>query len=301
MKLVCFNDDRLGVVKPDGSVCDVTHVAKGLPSHTVEELLEAVISNWKELGPAFGKEAEKGSGQALDSIRLLSSVPSPSKIMCYGLNFLEFGRTPPLDKDIFMKAPSAVLGSGGTVVLPPVDANLFYHEAELGIVIGKPASKLAKGAGMDAIFGYTNFLDVTARGLMPNGRNSFFTGKSWDTFAPMGPFLVTADEVGDPHKLHVKLWVNGVLRQDFPMSDIAYPISELVEYVSQVVTLKVGDVIATGTNHQGLGALQHGDVAEQEINGLGKLRVHVEDPLRRSWPREPYQDLLDNALRFAKR
>lgn len=301
MKLVCFNHDRLGAVKPDGSVCDVTHVAKGLPSHTLQELLEAVMGNWKELGPAIGKEAERGTGQPLDSIRLLPSIPSPSKILCYGLNFLEFGKTPPLDKEIFIKASTAALGHAGTVVLPPADANLFYHEAELGIVIGKPASNLAKGAGMDVIFGYTNFIDVTARGLMPNGRNSLFSGKSWDTFAPMGPFLVTADEVGDPHKLQVKFWVNGVLRQDFPMSDIAYPISELVEYASQITSLKVGDVITTGTNHTGLGALQHGDVAEQEIDRLGKLRVNVEDPLRRSWPREPYQDLLDNVLRYAKR
>ena len=208
---------------------------------------------------------------------------------------------PPLDKEIFLKAPSALIGMGGKVVLPPVNANLFYHEAELGIVIGKPASRLAKGQGMGCVFGYANFIDLTARGLNPNGRPSLFTGKCWDGFAPMGPFLVTADEVGDPHKLQVRLWVNGVLRQDFPMSDIAYPISELVEYASEITSLRVGDVITTGTNHTGLGAIQNGDVVEQEIEPLGKVRVTVEDPLRRSWPREPYEDLLTNILNMGRR
>ncbi|MEI6405810.1 MAG: fumarylacetoacetate hydrolase family protein [Actinomycetes bacterium] len=307
MKLACFNHTHLGVVSDDEKIIDVTDLAEPLAGHNLQQIVEKVLSNWTLMQPKFEAALKSRPGVPINTVSLLSPIPEPSKILCYGLNFSEFGMVPPLDKEIFIKPASSLIGSGGTVVLPEVEANLFYHEAELGIVIGKPAYKLAKGTGMDVIFGYTNYIDVTARAavgngvIMPNGRYSLFTGKSWDTFSPMGPYLVTADEVGDPLKLQVRFWLNNILRQDFPMSDIAFTIADLVENVSHITSLKVGDVITTGTNHSGLCALQHDDQAVQEIDKLGKLKVSISDSLRRTWPREPFKDLLENIYKLGKR
>ena len=307
MKLVCFNTERLGGMNADGRIVDLTALAQPLPGHTIQQVIEKVMLGWADFKPVFEHALATQRGLDPDEVALMPPVPAPSKILCYGLNFLEFGKIPPLDKEIFIKATSSLVGTGGTVVLPEVNANLFYHEAELAIVVGRPAYRLAPGTGLQSVFGYANFIDVTARGtagdpvIMPNGRYSLFTGKSWDTFSPMGPWLVTADEAGDPLAMHVRLWLNGTLRQDFPMSDIAFGIGELVENVSHVTSLRPGDIITTGTNHSGMCALQHDDIAVQEITGLGRLQVSVSDPLRRSWPREPNQELLENIYRLAKR
>ncbi len=153
------------------------------------------------------------------------------------------------------------------------------------MVIGKRAQNVSREEAMEYVFGYMNFNDVSARGLQPLGFASFFMIKSWDTFAPMGPAIITADEIKDPQNLEVKLWNNGELRQDFNTSDMGNMIPELIRYASWVTTLEPGDVIGTGTNHQGLGAIQHGDILDMEISGLGRLTVKVEDPKRRSWPR----------------
>ncbi len=138
---------------------------------------------------------------------------------------------------------------------------------------------------MDHVFGYVNFIDGSARGLLPSG-NTFYQMKSRDTFAPMGPYLVTADEVRDPHRLQVRLGVNETLKQNFNTRDMAHKIPRCIEWVSSIHTLEPGDVLATGTNHRGLSAFQHGDLIELETEGLGRLRLHVRDDLKRTWARE---------------
>jgi 2-keto-4-pentenoate hydratase/2-oxohepta-3-ene-1,7-dioic acid hydratase in catechol pathway len=136
------------------------------------------------------------------------------------------------------------------------------------------------------VFGYTNFLDMSARGLQGAVGNSFFLGKCWDTFAPMGPALVTADEVPSPNDLRVRMWNNDEPRHDFPTSDMAHQIPELISEFSKITTLEPGDVIATGVNHQQIGAVQNGDVLRMEIDGFGpSLIIHVTDPSQREWPR----------------
>jgi 2-keto-4-pentenoate hydratase/2-oxohepta-3-ene-1,7-dioic acid hydratase in catechol pathway len=138
---------------------------------------------------------------------------------------------------------------------------------------------------MSYVFGYMNFIDGSARGLPPSG-NTFYQMKSRDTFAPVGPYLVTADEVPDPHRLAVRLWVNGVLKQNFNTSDMAHKIPRCIEWVTSIHTLEPGDLLATGTNHRGLSAFQNGDLVELETEGLGRLRVNVRDDLKRTWARE---------------
>ena len=164
-------------------------------------------------------------------------------------------------------------------------ATIFEHEAELGLVIGKRATNVKAENAYDYIFGYLNFIDVSARGLPPTG-NTFFQMKSRETFAPMGPWLVTADEIPDPLKLQVRLWINGDIRQDYNTDDMAHKIPRVIEWVSSIHTLEPGDVIATGTNHAGLSPLQDGDHVDIEIERLGNLHLHVNDNLKRTWPRE---------------
>ena len=213
-------------------------------------------------------------------------MPRPQKLICAAVNYLEFGQREPAVLDGFLKSPTAVIGSGDTCELPPAPASVFHHEPELAFVIGKTASKVTQDDALSHIFGYTNFLDMSARGLQGAVGNSFFLGKCWDTFAPMGPALVTADEIDDPQNLQVRLWNNGEARHDFPTSDMAHKIPELVSEMSKITTLEPGDVIATGVNHQHIGAVQDGDVLRMEIEGLGPpLIIPVSDPSGREWPR----------------
>ena len=167
----------------------------------------------------------------------------------------------------FLKSRNAVIGPGDTIILPEAEANVFHHEAELGVVIGKEAANVKAEQAFDYVFGYLNFIDVSARGL---GGGNFFWVKSWDTFAPIGPYLVSKDEITDPQDLPIKLWVNNEIRQDLSTSDMAHSVARCVEWVSSITTLDPGDIIATGTNHQGLGAIQDGDVIDMEIQGMGQ-------------------------------
>ena len=145
------------------------------------------------------------------------------------------------------------------------------------------------------LFGRDNFIDGSARGLPPE-RNVFYQVKSRETFAPIGPYIVTADEIPDPHNLAIKLWVNGELKQSFNTSDMAYKIPRCIEFVTAVHTLEPGDILATGTNHRGLNAFMDGDKVELETQGLGKLQINVRDPLKRTWSRETRLQRTDKGL-----
>ena len=283
MRLVFFDDFKLGVLNGD-RVVDASQVVAGIRHDSPQDLLSRLIGSFDQYRARLDQAAKSSAGVPVASVRLRSPLPKPL-IVCMAVNYMEYGtRTEPPPINAFLKSSNSVIGPGDTVVLPPDEANIFEHEAELALVIGKTAKNVKAADAYDYIFGYTNIIDVSARGL---GGNSFFWGKSWDTFAPIGPALVTADEVKDPQNLNVKLWVNGVLRQDYPTSDMAHKIPRVVEWASSVATLEPGDIIATGTNHQGLGALQDGDVMEMEIEGLGRLAgIKVTDAKKRSWSRE---------------
>jgi 2-keto-4-pentenoate hydratase/2-oxohepta-3-ene-1,7-dioic acid hydratase in catechol pathway len=212
------------------------------------------------------------------------------------VNYMEDGtRSEPAPINAFHKSPSSVIGPGDTMVLPDVPATIFEGEAEVAIVIGKRASNVRAADAMSYIFGYMNFIDGSARGLPPAG-NVFYQMKSRDTFCPIGPYLVTADEIADPHHLQIKLWVNGQLMQNFNTSDMAHKIPRCIEWVTSIHTLEPGDVLATGTNHRGLSAFQNGDVVELETEGLGRLRFNVRDDLKRTWSRETRLQRQDKKL-----
>jgi 2-keto-4-pentenoate hydratase/2-oxohepta-3-ene-1,7-dioic acid hydratase in catechol pathway len=291
MKLVFFDDFTLGAVK-DGQVIDLSEAVREVLHPTPQDLINEVIAHFQERYRARFEEAlERGRGRPLEGVRLRSPLPRPGKIVAMAANYLEDGALKePRPINAFLKSPESVIGHGDTVVLPPNQANIFHHEAELGIVIGKEAVNVRAADAYDHIFGYVNFIDVSARGL---GGVSFYWGKSWDTFGPLGPFLVTADEVPDPQALQVQLRVNGDPRQDYNTGDMGHKIPRTVEWASSIVTLEPGDLIACGTNHQGLGALQDQDHVDMEIQGLGTLHVHVQDDLKREWPRGVDTEIAD--------
>jgi 2-keto-4-pentenoate hydratase/2-oxohepta-3-ene-1,7-dioic acid hydratase in catechol pathway len=202
------------------------------------------------------------------------------------VNYMEDGtRSEPAPINAFHKSPSAIIGNGDTMVLPDVPATIFEGEAEIALVVGKRATNVKAADAAQYIFGYMNFIDGSARGLPPAG-NTFFQMKSRDTFAPIGPFLVTADEIPDPQKLQVKLWVNGTLMQNYNTDDMAHKIHRCIEWLSSIHTLEPGDIVALGTNHRGLNPFMDGDTVELEVERLGRLTFRIKDELKRTWARE---------------
>ncbi len=285
MRLLYFNDFTLGVLRQN-DVVDVSAVAADIPHTGPRDLMRGLIERFAELRPALEKAAAAGKGIPCDRVRIRPPLPRPCNIDCMAVNYMEDAtRLEPAPINAFHKSPSAIIGNGDTIVLPDIPATIFEGEAELALVIGKRASHVRAADAMDYVFGYTNFIDGSARGVLPPG-NTFYQMKSRDTFAPIGPCIVTADEVPDPQRLQIRLWVNNALKQDFNTSDMAHKIPRCVEWVTSIHALEPGDVLATGTNHRGLSALQDGDLVELETEGLGRLRVHVRDDLKRTWARD---------------
>jgi 2-keto-4-pentenoate hydratase/2-oxohepta-3-ene-1,7-dioic acid hydratase in catechol pathway len=221
----------------------------------------------------------------LSGVKLLPPIPDPPKIVCLGLNYIdhakESGAPIPKDPVLFSKYATALIGHGDTIVLPRVSSEVDY-EAELVIVVGKRGRQISEGQAMEYVAGYTIGHDVSARDwqLKKDGKQ-WMVGKTFDTFAPTGPVLVTADEVPDPHRLAIRLRLNGETMQNSNTSQMIFSVGRTLVYLSQVFTLQPGDLIFTGTP-PGVGFarkppvyLKPGDMAEVEIEGLGVLRNPV--------------------------
>ena len=289
MKLAFYDDYKLGVIKGDGIV-DVSAVVRDIPHTGPGNLINGLIENFAAYRGKLDAAASAGTPVPLAGVHLRAPLPKPGNIACMAVNYLEDGtRAAPAPLNGFHKAPTSIIGPGETMVLPDVPATIFEGEAEVAVVIGKRATKVAAADAMSYVFGYVNFIDGSARGLPPPG-NVFFQMKSRDTFCPIGPFLVTADEIPDPHKLAVKLSVNGQVKQNFNTDDMAHKIPRCIEWVTAIHTLEPGDILATGTNHRGLSAFMDGDTVELETEGLGRLTIRVRDDLKRAWSRETRLD-----------
>jgi 2-keto-4-pentenoate hydratase/2-oxohepta-3-ene-1,7-dioic acid hydratase in catechol pathway len=285
MKLAYFDDYRLGVVTGD-TVVDVSGLVKDIPHTGPHNLISGLIERFADYRPRLEEAASAGGSVPLSQVKIRPPLPKPVNIECMAVNYMEDGTLKePAPINGFHKSPSAVIGHGDTMVLPDVPAGIFEGEAELAVVIGTRASHVRAADAMDYVFGYTNFIDGSARALPPPG-NVFYQMKSRDTFAPIGPYLVTKDEIRDPQKLQVRLWVNGTLKQNFNTDDMAHDIRRCIEWVTSIHTLEPGDILATGTNHRGLSAFQDGDVVELESEGVGRLRIDVRDTLKRTWARD---------------
>src|SRR6201993_46969 len=276
MKLAFFDDFKLGVVAGD-KVVDVTDVVKDIPRLGPQDVMRGVIERFDALKDRLVNAAAKLHGKPVSQVRLRPPLLKPENIICMAVNYMEDGTLPePAPMNAFMKSPSAIIGDGDTMILPDMAATIFEGEAELAVVIGKRASHVKAADAMSYVFGYTNFIHGSARGVVPP-TNVFYQMKSRDTFAPIGPYIVTADEIKDPQHLQIKLWINGTLKQNFNTSDMAHPIARCIEWVSSIHTLEPGDILATGTNHRGLSSLQDGDVIELTCEGCGTLHIAVRD------------------------
>ncbi len=217
--------------------------------------------------------------------KLLPPIPDPPKIICLGLNYRdhaeESGAPIPKEPILFSKYATALIGHGEAIVLPPVSQEVDY-EAELVIVVGKRGRPADPETAREFVAGYTVGHDVSARDWqLKKDQKQWMAGKTFDTFAPTGPHLVTADEVPDPHNLAIKLRLNGQTMQDSSTKQMIFPIPQVLAYLAKVLTLEPGDLIFTGTP-PGVGFarkppvyLKAGDVAEVEIEGLGVLRNPV--------------------------
>jgi 2-keto-4-pentenoate hydratase/2-oxohepta-3-ene-1,7-dioic acid hydratase in catechol pathway len=295
MKLLFFDEFKLGVVRGN-DVIDVSAAVREIPHTGPHDLISGLIERFTDYRTPLEHAAASGKGVSLTSVRIRPPLPRPVNIDCMAVNYMEDGtRKEPAPINAFHKSPGAVIGDNDTMVLPDVPAAIFEGEAEIAVVIGKRAANVPAANAMDYVFGYVNFIDGSARGLPPAG-NTFYQMKSRATFAPLGPYIVTADEISDPHNLRVRLWVNGTLMQNYHTSDMAHKIPRCIEWVSSIHSLEPGDLLACGTNHRGLNPFQDGDLVELETEPLGRLRVKIRDDLKRTWARETRLQRQENGL-----
>jgi 2-keto-4-pentenoate hydratase/2-oxohepta-3-ene-1,7-dioic acid hydratase in catechol pathway len=255
-----------------------------------QEAMASLISRFEELRPEIERVIGSTPAVPEEEARLLAPVPRPTNVLCCIANYWEHAQRQARPLNMYLKNPDAVVGPGGEIVLPQfTEPWMFMHEAELAVVIKGPAKDVRREDWRSAVFGFTGMIDVTARGA---GRMTWrpvsWMGKSFDTFAPVGPWITTADEIPDPQDLRVKFWNDGQLRHDYSTDDMEHGVAEIVEFATSVMTLQSGDLISCGTNHEGLGALQDGETVEMELERIGRMSLRVSDPLQRKWDRGVY-------------
>ena len=293
MKLALFERDGEvypGVVTERGLVDISSAVKRGF---TPQLTMTGIIDGFDELRPQLEELAATGTAFPPDTVRFIAPLPRPGKILACIANYWEHAQREARPLNMFMKNPDAVVGPGATVMLPEFEEPwMFMHEAELAIVIKGPAKMVPPERWREAVFGYTSMIDVSARG---DGRRTWpatptmsWLGKSFDTFAPIGPYITTADEIPEPNNLHVRFWNDGQLRHNYTTDDMEHHVPELIAFATTVMTMNSGDLIACGTNHEGLGAIQDGELLEIEIENIGRMALTVRDPLARTWPRGVY-------------
>jgi 2-keto-4-pentenoate hydratase/2-oxohepta-3-ene-1,7-dioic acid hydratase in catechol pathway len=282
MDLLTFKQDqelRLGVKRP-GGVFDVRAVATDTQTHTVPLTMDALLAGGLAAKTALERFVlDHPTAPLLDERQITYGpcVPHPGKIICLGMNYQR--HTAKLEPDqqpspiLFAKYNNSLAAAGEVIPLPPVAVEYDY-EAELAVVIGRRARNVSEAEALDYVLGYCNANDLSARELQR--RTSQWTlGKILDKFFPLGPYLVTADEVPNPQALSIRAWINGELGQDATTVDMIFSVAYLISYMSYHFTLEAGDVIATGTPDRVPRPektwLKAGDLVEIEVQGLGRL------------------------------
>ena len=275
MKLLSLRNGHRLAVKTDQGVVDTSNAPENVPK-TVAALLAG-----SDGAKAALESFTKGATEFVDEAgrELAPCVPKPGKIVCVGLNYrrhaAEAGMAVPKTPILFSKYSNSLAAHGDEVVIPDVTKQADY-EAELVVVVGKQAKDVSKMEALSHVFGYCNGNDLSARDLqMLTGQ--WMLGKTLDGFLPLGPYLVTADEVGDPNRLGIRAWLNGELRQDSSTRDMVFSVQEIVSYVSRYMTLDPGDIILTGTPEGVIFGddpavwLEAGDEVSVEVESLGRL------------------------------
>jgi 2-keto-4-pentenoate hydratase/2-oxohepta-3-ene-1,7-dioic acid hydratase in catechol pathway len=291
MQVVCFDEGKVGVIDGD-RVRDISAVIggrwRGTP-HAMNEL----IRSWDAVAADVRTLSETGPSVALAQARLTAPLPSPRHLFAAPLNYrthvaemVGSRHAPPAlrpnqtsrNLGFFLKAPGSICGPLDAVELPSLPTREFHHEVELGVVIGREARGIAVDDAHEYIFGYVCLLDITMR-TDGDRQEERVMRKSFETFTPIGPWIVTTDEIPDSGALDLRLWVNEELRQSANTRDLIVPVDDLVSSASHVVSLSPGDIYATGTP-DGVGPIVVGDTIRASIESVGELQLPV---VQRSW------------------
>jgi 2-keto-4-pentenoate hydratase/2-oxohepta-3-ene-1,7-dioic acid hydratase in catechol pathway len=273
MKLARFGDDRIGIVRDD-VIVDVTDAAGATPREWPPVAMNRLIANFAELKRKL-EAAARSPGVPLSSVRLLTPVPWPNKVVAYPVNYHDHAAEMQVgyradNQGFFLKPPSSVSGPSDPIVLPINAGRRIDHECELAIIIGKEGRDIPRERSRDYIFGYSCLIDAVIR-----GKEERVTRKGFDTFCPVGPWIVTEDEIGDAAaSLQGTLWVNGEIKQDANTRDLVLDIPGMIELASSVMTLYPGDIIATGTP-SGVGPMRPGDKVKIAFERIGSMTLDV--------------------------
>ncbi|TFZ02827.1 FAA hydrolase family protein [Ramlibacter henchirensis] len=286
MKIASFNDHRVGIV--DGTtVYDMTAALPDFLQQLPRQRVNWLVAHWNELRPAFAGYLETGKPLPLSSVTLLAANPAPQHLFAAPANYRKHigelgervvtkGGRSAREQGFFLKAPGSLVGAGGTLFLPRGSQRRFDHESELAVIISKEARNVPREHAMEYVFGYSCLIDATLRIEKDTFEEERSMRKSFETFTPLGPWIVTADEVPEPENLRNQLWVNGEVRQSANTSELIVGIAELIELISSVLTLQPGDVIASGTP-EGVGPFKPGDQVRIEIERIGSMSLPVRE------------------------
>lgn len=280
MRLCLFNGRRVGVLTEPSALVDVTAAVPGWSDDPLSGWFRRLCRDLRAVRPALEAAATGGTPVDLASVTLDAPVLNPSKVVAAAMNYAAHREEMEaradrsnlawrMEFDVFLKAPSSIVGPSDPVELPDVGDADVHHECELAFVIGTGGRDIPAADALAHVAGYTTLIDVTVRGPGDRSRR-----KSYDTFSPTGPWLVTSDEVPDPQALTIDLTVNGDARQHVHTGDMLVSVADIVAYASSVMTLVPGDVVCTGAP-PGVGPIVAGDLMRTSITGLGSMEIAV--------------------------
>lgn len=273
MKILRFNGASVGV--SDGrKVVDVSALCGAGEADWPPVAMNRLIRDFDALRPELERRLQAEPGVPIDQVRLETPVPWPNKLMAYPVNYHDHAKEMASRglanmQGYFLKANSSLSGPDDAIELPALPGREVHHECEIAIVIGKAGRQIPADRALEHVFGFACLLDMTVR-----GKEERVFRKSYDTFTPVGPWIVTADEVPDPSSMEMKLWVNDDLRQHANTRDLIVDMRQMVAIASSASTLQPGDLIATGTP-AGVGPVRDGDVITIEIAHVGRMSVKV--------------------------
>jgi 2-keto-4-pentenoate hydratase/2-oxohepta-3-ene-1,7-dioic acid hydratase in catechol pathway len=274
MRLLRFDGGRVGVVRGE-RVHDVTEAAGVDPGLWPPVGMVQLVRDFAARRAAIEAAAAKAPGRPLEAVSIETPIPWPNKLVAFPANYHAHAAEMKIDytagtRGFFMKSASSLSGAGQPIVLPEPLGREVHHEGELAVVIGRGGRLISRADAMRHVFGYACLLDITVRGLDVERTMR----KSYDSFTPVGPWITTADEVGDPSGLRLRLWVGEQLRQDANTKDLIVDVPDMIVMASSAMTLEPGDIIATGTP-EGVGPIVAGDVVRVEIERVGEMSVRV--------------------------
>ena len=284
MKIALFNENRIGIVEGD-DIYDVTNAVPGCSDPWPPVFMTRLIADWGTMETVVRDARTAAMPRPLSSVTLRSPIPYSSNIIAAPANYRrhvgELGNrgiakvgTSANEIGFFLKATSSFVGAGEAIILPRGSSRRFDHESELGVIIGRAGKNISRADALDHVFGYSCLIDVTMRIEPGAPAEERPTRKSFDTFTPLGPWIVTADEIADPQTLDNRLWVNDEIRHNANTCDMTVGVAALIELISSVMTIQPGDVIASGTP-EGVGPIMKGDRVRIAVGGVGEMTLPV--------------------------